>query len=82
MSSSSQIGQPYAAPPGVPAPIVEALRRAFDETMKDPAYLEKMRTAKIEFNPITGEEMAKIILHTISAPKSVIDRYKAAIAGG
>ena len=81
MSTSSQIGQPYAAPPGVPAHIVEALRRAFDETMKDPAYLEKMRTAKIEFNPITGEELTKVILRTIGAPKSVVERYKAAISG-
>jgi tripartite-type tricarboxylate transporter receptor subunit TctC len=82
MSASSQIGQPYAAPPGVPAPIVEALRRAFDETMKDPGFIEKMKAAKIEYNPATGEEMAKIIARTINAPKSVVERYKAAIAGG
>ena len=81
MSSSSQVGQPYATSPGVSAPIVEALRRAFDATMKDPAFLEKMQAAKIEYNPITGEEMAKIIERTITAPKSVIDRYKAAVAG-
>jgi tripartite-type tricarboxylate transporter receptor subunit TctC len=81
MSASSQIGQPYATSPGVPAPIVEALRRAFDATMKDPAFIEKMQAAKIEYNPITGEEMAKIIERTITAPKSVIERYKAAVAG-
>jgi tripartite-type tricarboxylate transporter receptor subunit TctC len=81
MSSSSQMGQPYAAPPGVPAPIVEALRRGFDATMKDQGFIEKMQTARIEFNPITGEELTRIVAHTMEAPKSVIDRYKAAIAG-
>jgi tripartite-type tricarboxylate transporter receptor subunit TctC len=81
MSSSAQMGQPYAAPPGVPAHIVEALRRAFDATMKDPAYIEKMKAAKIEFNPITGEEMAAIISRTMATPASVIARYKGAIAG-
>src|SRR5262245_7033916 len=81
MSSSSQMGQSYAAPPGVPAPIVEALRRAFDATMKDPAFIEKMQTAKMEFNPITGEELSWIVARTIGAPRSVIERYKAAIAG-
>ncbi len=80
MSSSSQMGQPYAAPPGVPVPIVETLRRAFDATMKDPAYIEKMQTAKMEFNPITGEELAEIVARTMRAPKSVIQRYKDAIA--
>jgi tripartite-type tricarboxylate transporter receptor subunit TctC len=81
MSASSQVGQPYATSPGVPAPIVDALRRAFDATMKDPAFIEKMQAAKIEYNPITGEEMAKIIERTITAPKSVVERYKAAVAG-
>jgi tripartite-type tricarboxylate transporter receptor subunit TctC len=81
MSASSQIGQPYATGPGVPAPIVEALRRAFDATMKDPDFIGKMKAAKIEYNPTTGEEMAKIVGRTINAPKSVIERYKTAIAG-
>jgi tripartite-type tricarboxylate transporter receptor subunit TctC len=65
----------------VPAPIVEALRRAFDATMKDPGFIEKMQTARIEFNPITGEELTRIVAHTMHAPKSVIERCKAAIAG-
>ena len=81
MSASSQMGQSYAAPPGVPAHIVEALRLGFDATMKDPAFIEKMKTAKMEFNPATGEEMTKIVMDTIRAPKSVIERYKAAVAG-
>jgi hypothetical protein len=40
-----------------------------------------MQTARIEFNPITGEELTRIVAHTMEAPKSVIDRYKVAIAG-
>jgi tripartite-type tricarboxylate transporter receptor subunit TctC len=79
MSASSQMGQSYAAPPGVPAPVVEALRRAFDETMRDPAFIEKLHSAKIEFNPITGEELTAIVRKTINTPRSVIDRYKAAV---
>jgi len=81
MSSSSQMGQSYAAPPGVPAPIVEALRRAFDATMKDEAFLEKMRAARMEFNPATGEGLTTIVARTIAAPKSVIERYKTTVAG-
>jgi tripartite-type tricarboxylate transporter receptor subunit TctC len=75
------MGQSYAAPPGVPAPIVETLRRAFDATMEDPAFIAKMRAAKMEFNPITGEELTGIVRQTIAAPKSVIERYKAAVMG-
>jgi tripartite-type tricarboxylate transporter receptor subunit TctC len=82
MSASSQMGQPYAAPPGTPAPIVETLRRAFDATMKDPAFIERMKTAKIEYNPITGEELTEVVRRTIETPASVVERYKAAVAGG
>jgi tripartite-type tricarboxylate transporter receptor subunit TctC len=81
MSSGSQMGQSYAAPPGVPAPIVEALRRAFDDTMKDPAFIEKMQTAKMAFNPMSGEELTRFVARTIGAPAAVIERYKAAVAG-
>jgi len=46
------------------------LRRAFDDTMKDPAYIEKMRAAKIQFNPMSGEELARNVAATVGAPKS------------
>jgi hypothetical protein len=81
MAAGQEMGQSYAAPPGVPAPIVAALRKAFDDTMRDPAFLEKVHTAKMQFNPIGGEELTGIVLRTIGAPKSVIDRYKTAVAG-
>jgi tripartite-type tricarboxylate transporter receptor subunit TctC len=80
MSSPTQMGQAFAAPPGTPAPFVNALRRAFDATMKDPAFTEKMRSAKMEFNPATGEEMTDIVAQTISAPADVVRRYKAAVS--
>jgi tripartite-type tricarboxylate transporter receptor subunit TctC len=77
----TEYGRPYFLPPDVPADRVQALRRAFDATMKDPAFIEKMKAAKMEFNPATGEEMTAIVARTIGAPKSVIERYKAAVAG-
>lgn len=80
MSSPTQMGQSFAAPPGTPQRMVEALRRAFDATMKDPAFVERMRTAKMEFNPATGEEMTKIVAQTIGASPEIIRRYKAAVS--
>ena len=40
------IGRPFFLPPNVPAERVEALRRAFDATMKDPAYPRRSRQAQ------------------------------------
>ncbi len=81
MSSSSQMGQAFAAPPGVPAPVVEALRRAFDETMKDPDYLALAKKLNQTINPVTGEELAKIASGIVNAPASVIGQYMAAMNG-
>jgi hypothetical protein len=36
--SSGEAGRPYAAPQGIPADRLDALRRAFDATMKDPEF--------------------------------------------
>jgi tripartite-type tricarboxylate transporter receptor subunit TctC len=79
MSSSSELGQTFAAPPGVPAPVVDALRKAFDETMKDVGYIEKLRKANIEFNPMSGRQLTDEILKTLATPKPLINRYQAAI---
>jgi tripartite-type tricarboxylate transporter receptor subunit TctC len=80
MSSPTQMGQAFAAPPGTPPRMVEALRRAFDATMKDPAFVEKMRSSKMEFSPATGEEMTQIVRRTLGASPDVIRRYKAAVS--
>ncbi|MCC6889032.1 MAG: hypothetical protein IT536_10915 [Hyphomicrobiales bacterium] len=78
MSSSSQMGQSYALPPGVPAPLVATLRRAFDATMKDPAFLEKVKSSRIDFNPVDGEAMTAVVRRIMETPKDVIERYKVA----
>jgi tripartite-type tricarboxylate transporter receptor subunit TctC len=57
-SSSVELGRPMAAPPEVPADRVAALRRAFDATMTDAAFLEEASKLKMAVNAQTGEEVA------------------------
>ena len=78
-SSTAEFGQAYVAPPDVPAPIIAALRRAFDETIKDPDYLAAAKKADIELSPMTGDQMAELTQRTLSVPQRVIERYKAAV---
>lgn len=79
MSSSSELGQVYAAPPGVPDYLVEALRIGFDATMKDKNYIGTLAKAHIQFNPMTGQEITQDVLKTLDAPRALIERYRAAI---
>ena len=53
----NEMGRPYMGPPDVPKDRLLALRRAFDATMKDPAYLAEAKSQKMDVDPMTGEEM-------------------------
>ena len=61
MLARLEYGRPFFLPPNVPAARVEALRRAFDATMKDPAYLAEADKLKIEVDPLTGEQVAALV---------------------
>ncbi|SDK25917.1 Bug family tripartite tricarboxylate transporter substrate binding protein [Aliiruegeria lutimaris] len=65
-------GRPLAAPKGVPADRLEALRKAFDETMTDPAFLEHMKKVNSEVDPISGEEVEAIIETLYATPENVL----------
>ena len=53
--------RPYVAPPRTPKARVDILRQAFDATMKDPEFLADAQKAKLDIEPITGIEMAKLV---------------------
>ena len=53
--------RPYVAPPRTPRLQVEALRRAFDATMKDGEFLADAKKANLDIEPITGQEMARLV---------------------
>src|SRR5829696_1181995 len=55
------MGRPFAAPPGVPKDRADALRKAFAETMVDPAFLAEAEKAKFEITPVSGEKIESLV---------------------
>jgi len=55
------MGRPFLAPPGVPEERVAALRTAFMATMKDKDFLAEAAKAKLEINPVSGEDVQKLV---------------------
>ena len=47
-----EFGRPFFMPPNVPAERVNAIRRAFDATMKDKEFLDEADKLKIEIDPL------------------------------
>ena len=54
--SRQTMARPYVMPPGVPAERLQALRAAFDATMKDPAFLADAKRQDLEVRPVLGDE--------------------------
>lgn len=50
----NKIGRPFAAPPGIPDDLIAILRKAFDATMKDPAFLAEAKSQNMEISPTDG----------------------------
>ena len=73
------MGRPFVLPPGVPADRVEALRRAFGETMRDPAFLDDVKRAGLRVDYISGEELAQTLAAAYRTPKPVVARTVAAL---
>jgi tripartite-type tricarboxylate transporter receptor subunit TctC len=62
MFAQLDFGRPYIMPPGVPADRLQAMRKAFLDTANDPKFLDEAKRAKIGVDPVSGEEVTKIVL--------------------
>jgi len=76
MIGSSAMARPFAGPPGLPPKVATMLRRAFDATMKDPAFLADAAKIQAEVLPSTGEEVQKLMERLYATPRPVVDRVK------
>ena len=68
------MARPFAAPPGVPAERLAALRAAFDATMKDPDFLEEAKKLELEVRPVDGEELTKLVQDLAASPPEVLEQ--------
>ncbi len=65
-----------------PGSRVNHMRRAFDATMKDPAFLADAEKAKVDVDAMTGEQVAKLVDEAMMTPKDVVARIRDALASG
>lgn len=72
--ATQEMGRPFATSPGVPVDRVAALRKAFMETLKDPAFLAEAKKLDLEIDPITGEEITELLVDLYNTPKDIVAR--------
>jgi len=80
LSAPTAIGRPIFTTPGVPQERVEALRAAFNATMQDPAFLATAAKANMDLNPVSGDELQRIVADLFATPPSAVLRLKEILA--
>jgi tripartite-type tricarboxylate transporter receptor subunit TctC len=68
------MGRPFVAPPQVPPERVAALRKAFIDTFNDPALKAEAEKAVLEINPVSGDQIQKIVLEAYATPPEIVKK--------
>jgi tripartite-type tricarboxylate transporter receptor subunit TctC len=70
--STAEIGRSMVAPPGIPADRLAVLRRSFETMLKDPAFKNEVEKRNLEYGPMTGAELQKLVTDALTISPEVI----------
>ncbi|MGE5539410.1 MAG: Bug family tripartite tricarboxylate transporter substrate binding protein [Gemmatimonas sp.] len=76
--SAGDIGRALFTTPGVPTDRVAVLRRAFAAMLADPAFKADADKAKLDLDPMAGEDLQKVVVEMVQFPKHLIEKARAA----
>jgi len=77
-ASAAEIGRSIVAPPALPPPVVAALRRAFDDMLRDPMFLDEARRSGIQLKSMAGERLQELVLQVANFPSALLERARRA----
>jgi tripartite-type tricarboxylate transporter receptor subunit TctC len=66
----------YAVAPGTPKDRVQALRKAFAETMKHPDFIADAQKSKLDTDPLSGDEIEKIVASLFKMEPGLVNQLK------
>jgi tripartite-type tricarboxylate transporter receptor subunit TctC len=79
IQSQSTFGRPYLLPPEVPKDRVVALRKAFVDTVRDPALLAEAKQMKLDVDYMSGNDLQALIAKLYALPPNIIARAREAL---
>jgi len=77
LNGGDEVGRPFIMSKTVPADHLAVIRKAFDDTMKDPAFVADMQKQELPVHPMTGDEAEKIVNELVAAPPAIVAQAKA-----
>ena len=76
LNAEKEVGRSFMMSAGVPADRLATLRKAFDDTMTDPAFLAEMEKQRLPLHPMNGEEAGQIVARMTSVSPAIIAGVK------
>jgi tripartite-type tricarboxylate transporter receptor subunit TctC len=73
------LGRPILTTPDVPADRLAALRKAFQETVNDPAFREDAKKADLGVHPLTADKLKAISESILDTPAALVEKGKIAM---
>ncbi len=73
------MARPFTAPPNIPKDRLAALRAAFDETVKDPAFLADAKKQQLDITPYSGAQIDALMKDIYATPPELVARVRAAM---
>jgi tripartite-type tricarboxylate transporter receptor subunit TctC len=67
-------GRPVAAPPGIPADRLAALRGAFEATMKDAEFVAEAEKLQMEIEPLSAAQIDKLLAAAYATAKPIVQQ--------
>jgi tripartite-type tricarboxylate transporter receptor subunit TctC len=68
--------RPYVLPPGTPKERVQILRKAFMDTLKDPEFIADAARAKLDINPLDGDELERNVREVFNLDPALVPKAK------
>jgi tripartite-type tricarboxylate transporter receptor subunit TctC len=76
VTASEIFQRPYMGPPGMRPELVKVIREAFEKTLKDNAFLEEVKSKKLDAEYTSGEEMETLAKEMMSQRPEIIERLR------
>ncbi|HSK30132.1 MAG TPA: tripartite tricarboxylate transporter substrate-binding protein [Candidatus Limnocylindria bacterium] len=76
---SESIGRPMMATPGLVADRLTTLRRAYAQAFEEPELISELKKRKLNFDPVTGEDIERIMRDILNQPAEVVERVKSLV---
>ena len=76
LDAADEVGRPFVMSAQVPPDRLAIMRKAFADTMKDPALLAEARKEGLPINPLTADEADKIVARMTSATPELVAKAR------